>query len=187
MLYTTPQLLQLSGLSRTQLQSFVLTRTLLPVIPGGRGRGGTGLWSAMQIVAAAHAANMMTAGCDRSWINGSALWISHQEQESLPVAFAEGRTCLALFPDNQGELIIMPVQQDSSRTYRLLAAWLDLEKTYKRVMRQLVDVVPARPQPRPAQTKAPAPRDSRPVGKPVNRLPKRSVKVVKVEKGDEKK
>jgi hypothetical protein len=139
----------------------------------------------MQIVAAAHAACMMAAGCDRSWINGSAEWISHQEAESLPVAFAEGRTCLALFPDNQGELIIMPVQQDSSRTYRLLAAWLDLEKTYKRVMRQLVDLPPARPQVRPEGAKKDAPQERpRKVGKPVNRLPRR---VVKVQKGDAKK
>jgi hypothetical protein len=139
----------------------------------------------MQIVAAAHAANMMEAGCDRSWINGSVEWIGRQEAESLPVAFAEGRTCLALFPDNQGELITMPVQQDPSRTYRLLTAWLDLEKTYRRVMRQLVDVVPARPQVRPEGAKKDAPQERvRKVGRPVNRLPRR---VVKVEKDDDKK
>jgi hypothetical protein len=132
----------------------------------------------MQIVAAAHAANMMVAGCDRSWINGSAEWISRQEVESLPVAFAEGRTCLALFPDSQGELITMPIKQDSSRTHRLLAAWLDLAQTYRRVMRQLVDLAPARPQPRPAEAKKEVQERPRKVGKPVNRLPKRSVKVI---------
>jgi hypothetical protein len=138
--FTTPELLELSGLTRRQLQRLEEAGAIVPFRRGTRGRGQRGLWSIMQAVGAAYAGAFVAAGCDWEWAPEACRWVSEQHPGELCVAFARGWTLLALTPDGQGRLVQPYLRPGATREQRLKVDKLNLARTYERVLKKAIEL-----------------------------------------------
>ncbi len=146
---TTGQLLEVTGLTRRQLQHFETAGAVTPLKRGRPRRGHPANWSLMQTVAAAYAKAFLDAGCHPSWAYEAARWVAGQHPAALKGEFAQGKTLLALLPTGEGRLVHPHFKTHATREQRLMVAQLDLQKCYERVCRRAVELVE-----RPADKKA---------------------------------
>jgi hypothetical protein len=137
--FTTRELLELSGLTRRQLQFFE-GAGLAPLRKGRAGRWNPGIWSMMQVVGAAYGKAFLDAGCHSSWAYEAAVWVAAQDPGVLVKKFALGRTLLALLPTGEGRLVEPYLPPHATREHRLIAAQLDLAKCYERVWRRALEL-----------------------------------------------
>jgi hypothetical protein len=138
---TTPQLLELTGMSRRQLQSFEEAGALRPLRrPRGAGRGRAGVWSFMHVVGAAYGKAFLDAGGHPSWAYDVVRWVASQEPERLAAEFAEGRVLPNVFPGGVGWLVVPYLKPGATRKHHLMLAQLDLHKCYERVLRTALEL-----------------------------------------------
>jgi hypothetical protein len=140
--FTTPELLAITGLTRSRLQQFE-EAGLAPLRKGRGGRGYWGTWSVMQAAGAAYGKAFLDAGCHHSWAYEAANWVAAQHPGKLRLQFARGRTLLALLPTGEGRLVQPYLSPQATREHRLIAAQLDLEKCYQRVLRRADELAEA--------------------------------------------
>jgi hypothetical protein len=137
--FTTPELLEITGLTRSRLQQFE-EAGLAPLRKGRGGRGYWGTWSVMQAAGAAYGKAFIDAGCHHSWAYAAANWVASQHPGVLVVEFARGRTLLALLPTGEGRLVEPYLSPQATRQQRLTVVQLDLEKCYQRVWRRAMEL-----------------------------------------------
>jgi hypothetical protein len=139
---TTPQLLEVAGLTRRQLQHLETAGAVTPLVKGRRGHAQAAQWSVMQAVAVAYAKAFLDAGCHHSWAYAAAAWVAGQQGGALVVEFARGRTLLSLLPTGEGRLVQPYLKPDPTREQRLKVAQLDLAKCYERVLLRMHALCP---------------------------------------------
>jgi hypothetical protein len=138
--FTTPPLLEISGLSRRQLQSFEQAGALRPLRRGRKGRGHSGTWGLMEIVGAAYGKAFLDANCDPSWAYAAAAWVARQHPGALGIEFAQGRTLLSLLSGRDGMLVVPYLPPEAKRATRLKAAQLNLQACYERTCRRAIEL-----------------------------------------------
>jgi hypothetical protein len=140
--FTTPELLQLVGLTRRQLQALEEVKSVVPLVPADRpGRGNAARWSVMQVIAVAYGRAFLDAGCHTCFAHAACRWVSDQEPGKLLAEFAAGRTLLCLAPSGESFLAQPCLGRDCTREQRLLAAKLDLARTYEGLLRRMFELV----------------------------------------------
>ena len=136
-LFTTVEVCKLTELTPRSLQSMLEAGVVEPVVKGGKGRGQTRRFSDIQVCGIAYAAGLLRAGCDsHTWAYKAGAWVARQDPEHLAKEFRAGRTTLVLFPGGEGQLIELAIPLGASRKFRVLAAWLDLHKCIRAVLRR---------------------------------------------------
>jgi hypothetical protein len=139
--FSTSELLELTGLTRRQLQQLEESGAVKPLRKGKQGRGHSGNWSVMQTVAAAYAKAFLEADCHPSWAYEACRWVAQQHPGALAVEFAQGRVLLALLPGGEGQLVKPALKPGATREHQLMVAQLDLQKVHDRVLRRADELV----------------------------------------------
>jgi hypothetical protein len=134
--FTTPHLLELTGLTRRQLQHMEEAGALTAHRKGRGGPGRAATWTVMQAVAAAYGKAFLDAGCHPTWAYAAAAWVAARHQGELAEALAQGRTLLALAPDGQSRLVEPYLKPGATREQRIAVAQLNLRAVQERLLRR---------------------------------------------------
>jgi hypothetical protein len=159
--FTSTEVCKLAGVTTRGLQLMLEAGAVAPVVRGSRGRYTPSRFSIMQTVGIAYAQAFINAKCHRSWAYEACAWVAAQKPDVLIKGFDKGNTLLCLAPITAQTRLVPLNKPTASREMRIRLAQLNLAIVYRRVLRRAAELQ----------------RDSRPVGRPVNRLPVRSAKV----------
>lgn len=133
--FTTTELLQLSGMTRVQLQRLENAGVLKPLTVGYARTPSK--WSPMQVVAAAYFMAFADANCNAAWSYAACRWVARQHPGNLRVQMADKkRTLLMLSPTGEGRIVEPYLKPNATREHRLMVAKLDLKPIYERIMRR---------------------------------------------------
>ena len=122
--YSTKDLLELSGLTRRQLQALEATGALKPVVKGRQGRGGSAHWSFMQVFGAAVAKAYAEAGATPAFTREMCEYVATQHPGKILLEFALGHHLLP---------VPLGLGPKATRLARLFLAQTNLEAIYERL------------------------------------------------------
>jgi hypothetical protein len=135
--YTTPQLMELTGLTRGQVQRLEEAGALVPLRRGKQGRGFCAMWSFEQAIGTAYYLAFLDAGCHATWGYGACDWVSRQPSGALQSQLeGKKRILLALSPNGDGQLIEPHLPPGASREQLLKVDKLNLVTLYDRIKRR---------------------------------------------------